>query len=195
MSDFVLHSKFEPTGDQPEAIRALTEGIREGAAGTGAPRRHRQRQDVHHGQRNQKHRPPHPHPLPQQDARRPTLQRDEGVFPRKRCGILRFLLRLLSARGLHRLDRHLYRKRPRHQRRHRPLAPRRHQRAALGPQRRRGRLERELHLRYGQSVGVLRKRDFAPPRRDVRPRAPCCADWSTASTPATTWRQSRANFA
>ena len=30
MSDFVLHSKFEPTGDQPEAIRALTEGIREG---------------------------------------------------------------------------------------------------------------------------------------------------------------------
>ena len=28
--DFKLHSKFKPTGDQPEAIRQLSEGIVEG---------------------------------------------------------------------------------------------------------------------------------------------------------------------
>ena len=27
MDTFKLHSSFKPTGDQPEAIRALTEGI------------------------------------------------------------------------------------------------------------------------------------------------------------------------
>lgn len=30
MDHFVLHSEYEPTGDQPEAIRALVEGFREG---------------------------------------------------------------------------------------------------------------------------------------------------------------------
>ena len=30
MSDFVLHSDYQPTGDQPEAIRQLTEGVRAG---------------------------------------------------------------------------------------------------------------------------------------------------------------------
>ena len=30
MKEFVLHSKFQPTGDQPQAIEKLTEGIRDG---------------------------------------------------------------------------------------------------------------------------------------------------------------------
>ena len=30
MKEFVLHSKFQPTGDQPQAIAKLTEGIRDG---------------------------------------------------------------------------------------------------------------------------------------------------------------------
>ena len=28
--DFKLHSKFQPTGDQPQAIEALTEGVLDG---------------------------------------------------------------------------------------------------------------------------------------------------------------------
>ena len=30
MDKFILHSKFSPTGDQPEAIQKLTEGIKKG---------------------------------------------------------------------------------------------------------------------------------------------------------------------
>ena len=30
MADFILHSEFEPTGDQPEAIDALVKGFKEG---------------------------------------------------------------------------------------------------------------------------------------------------------------------
>ena len=30
MGQFVLHSEYEPTGDQPQAIDALVEGFREG---------------------------------------------------------------------------------------------------------------------------------------------------------------------
>lgn len=30
MDKFILHSKFSPTGDQPEAIAKLTEGIKKG---------------------------------------------------------------------------------------------------------------------------------------------------------------------
>ena len=30
MDKFVLHSKYKPTGDQPEAINALVDGINKG---------------------------------------------------------------------------------------------------------------------------------------------------------------------
>lgn len=30
MDKFILHSKYKPTGDQPEAIKALTEGVLKG---------------------------------------------------------------------------------------------------------------------------------------------------------------------
>lgn len=30
MEKFILKSKFQPTGDQPEAIRELTEGVLDG---------------------------------------------------------------------------------------------------------------------------------------------------------------------
>ena len=30
MDHFVLHSEYEPTGDQPEAIKALVDGFKEG---------------------------------------------------------------------------------------------------------------------------------------------------------------------
>ena len=30
MEKFVLHSKYKPTGDQPEAIKSLTEGVLDG---------------------------------------------------------------------------------------------------------------------------------------------------------------------
>ena len=47
---FELHSKYQPTGDQPQAIERLTEGIRTGDARSGAAGRNRLRQDLHHGQ-------------------------------------------------------------------------------------------------------------------------------------------------
>ena len=43
-------SEFEPAGDQPAAIRQLLTGISAGRAGPGSARRHRLRQNFHHGQ-------------------------------------------------------------------------------------------------------------------------------------------------
>ena len=48
--DFKLHSQFRPTGDQPQAIEALTQGLNMGLSDQVAARRHGLRQDLHHGQ-------------------------------------------------------------------------------------------------------------------------------------------------
>ena len=116
MSTFKLHSEFQPTGDQPEAIRQLVEGLDDGCAhqtllgvtGIG--------QDVLHRQRHRTDPATDAGPEPQQDPRLPALQRVQGVLPGQPRRVLRQLLRLLPARGVHPLQRHLHREGPRHQR-------------------------------------------------------------------------------
>ena len=48
MPKFEVVSPYQPSGDQPEAIAALAEGIENG--GAGAAGRHRFRQNLYHGQ-------------------------------------------------------------------------------------------------------------------------------------------------
>ncbi len=172
MPDFKLVSDFKPTGDQPEAIRKLTEGLRAGnaqqtllgATGTGktyvmaAHRRGAQPPDAGHGA--------------QQDARRPALQRVQGVLPAQRGGVLRQLLRLLSAGSLSAAHRHLHREGLADQRRDRPAAAGGHVVAAQPPRCADRRLG-VVHLRPGrprrvrQSDGQAAARDAGAPRAGV----------------------------
>ena len=50
MGEFKVVSPFEPQGDQPEAIVALSEGVKRGDRLQVLLGRHRQRQDLHHGE-------------------------------------------------------------------------------------------------------------------------------------------------
>ena len=50
MSAFKLHSEFEPTGDQPEAIRQLVEGVESGIRHQTLARGHGIGKDVFDGQ-------------------------------------------------------------------------------------------------------------------------------------------------
>ena len=77
---FKLVSPYQPTGDQPEAIQQLVAG---GAAGGPLPDpagRHRQRQDLYHGQRHCPVQPAYPGAGPQQDAGRPSCAPSSGPF-------------------------------------------------------------------------------------------------------------------
>ena len=47
---FKLVSPYQPTGDQPEAIKKLVEGVQRGGPLPDPAGGHRQRQDLHHGQ-------------------------------------------------------------------------------------------------------------------------------------------------
>ena len=60
---------------------------------------------------------------PQQVARRAAGQRVPGVLPQQPGGVLRQLLRLLPARGVHPVERHVHREGQLDQRRDRPPAP------------------------------------------------------------------------
>ena len=51
--EFQLRSDFEPTGDQPEAIKSLVQGINEGRFRPNAPRSNRVRKNLYHGECHQ----------------------------------------------------------------------------------------------------------------------------------------------
>ena len=159
-SRFKLVCEYEPRGDQPKAIAELVAGLDARRAAPGPPGRHGLRQDLHHGQRDRGRGAPHPDHRPQQDAGGAALQRVQAVLPRERRRVLRLLLRLLPARGLHPADGHLHREGLRHQRQHRQAAPLRHAKPP-GAAGRRHRGLRLLHLRPGLARGVLRH--GAPP--------------------------------
>ncbi len=95
--DFKLHAPYSATGDQPEAIRKLTEGVRLGLdeqvllGVTGSGKTF----TMALGHREPE--PPDARAGAQQDARCPALLGIPRVFPGKRRGILHFLLRLLPA--------------------------------------------------------------------------------------------------
>ncbi len=182
---FQLVSPFEPAGDQPQAIEALVGGLRAGRTHqvlmgvTGSGKTFTMANviqavaaaDAGH--------------VAQQDAGRPALQRVQGVLPAQRGPLLRQLLRLLPARGLHPAARHLHRERRLDQPGDRPPAAGGHQRPGQPP-RRDHRGQRLLHLRPGLAGGL--PRDDGRPARWAggRPRRDARASWSTSSTSGTT---------
>ena len=118
-SPYQLFRPFEPAGDQPEAIAAPDRRPRRRPCLPDAARRHRLRQDVHDGQRDRAHRPPGAGPRAEQDARGAALLRVPRVLSEQRGRVLRFVLRLLPARGLRAVARPLHREGQLDQRAHR----------------------------------------------------------------------------
>ena len=130
----------------------------------------------------------------QQDARGPAGHGVPGAAAQQRGRVLRLVLRLLPARGVHRADGHLHREGLVDQRRGRAAAALRHQLAA-DPSRRHRRRVGQLHLRPGHAAGV-RRPDGRRCRWATRWTATsCCASSSPCSTPATTWRSPAARSA
>ena len=86
MDHFVLHSEYQPTGDQPQAIAELVKGFEEGnqfqtllgVTGSGKTFTGPEPADADH--------------FPQQDAGGAALRRDEGVLPGERGGVFCELL-------------------------------------------------------------------------------------------------------
>ena len=92
-------------------------------------------------------------PGAEQVARRAARAGDARVLPEQPGRVLRQLLRLLPARGVHPVERHLHREGLVDQRRDRPVAPLDHGGAAH-PARRDRRGVGVVHLRHGQPRGV-----------------------------------------
>ncbi len=113
----------------------------------GAARRHRLRQDLHHGQGDRAHAAPGADPRAQQDAGGPALRRVQELLSRQRGRVFRQLLRLLPAGSLRSAHRHLYREGILDQRADRPHAPFGDARAAR-TRRRHHRGVGVVHLRY-----------------------------------------------
>lgn len=108
-------------------------------------------QNFHGGQRHQPAQPADPRIESQQDPRGTALRGVQELFPGK-CGrILRFLLRLLSARSLPTFDGYLYRKGPFDQRRNRKDAFEYDRHPALGAAGRHRRFQRIVSVRLRQS--------------------------------------------
>ena len=93
-------ASYVPTGDQPAAIAALSDGLRAGRALPDAARRDRHRQDRDDGVDHRADPAAGARDRAQQDARRAALQRVPRVLPRQRGRVLRLVLRLLPARGV-----------------------------------------------------------------------------------------------
>ena len=151
------------------------EGLRAGRKAPGADGRDRLGQDLHHGQRDPGGAAAHAGHVAQQDAGRPALRRVQGVLSAQRRPLLRQLLRLLPARGLHPAARHLHRERRLDQPGDRPAAAGGHQRAGEPP-RRDHRGQRLVHLRPGLAGGLSGD--------DGRPGA-----WARSSTATTCLRK------
>ncbi len=146
-------SEFEPTGDQPQAIDKSGGGLSSEHARPGVAGRDRFRQDLHDGQGDRARAEAHADPRPQQDAGRATLQRDARVLSQQRGGVLRQLLRLLSAGSLHPAHRHIHRKGSADQRGDRPAAAGDNV-VALQPARHSDRGFGLVHLWFGQPAGL-----------------------------------------
>ena len=156
--DFELVTDLEPAGDQVASDRRA--GLRAGGRRPvpDSPRHHRFREVVFDRQRDRNREPAHAGDGAEQDARGPARQRVPGAVPEEPSGVLRLLLRLLPARGLSPVDRHLHRERQLDQRRDRPAPALGHERAPVAPR------------RDHRGVGVCDLR--ARVARDVRQAAP-----------------------
>ena len=146
---------------------------------------HRQRQERHHRLDHRAGPAAHAGHRPQQVPRRPAGQRVPRVLPREPGRVLRVLLRLLPARGLHPVERHLHREGLEHQRRDRPPAPQRH----VGPPRPAGTSSSWPACPASTAWARPRStptRSSASSRARSTPSGPSSAGWSTCSTSATT---------
>ena len=118
----------------------------------------------------------------------------KSFFPQQRRRILRQLLRLLPARGLHPAHRHVHREGFQQQRGDRAAAALDHELAVRAARRDRGR-QRVVHLRHRQQGG-LRGDGHSHPRRagDCRANNSSRGSW-TCNTTATTSSSSAASSA
>ena len=162
-------------GRPADGDRRVGRGRQRAGARPGAARRHRLRQDLHHGQGDRGDAAAGAGARPQQDARRPALWRVQVVLPGERGRVFRLLLRLLPAGGLRPAHRHLYREGIVDQRADRPhaplgdaLAPRTRRRGdrRLGVVHLRHRLGRDL---YGDDLRAHHRRAHRPAPADRRP--------------------------
>ena len=156
MPEFQLVAPYEPAGDQPQAIEKLVEGFRQGRPHqtllgvTGTGKTFTMANVI-------------------AQLGKPTLvlshnktlaaqlyKEFKELLPAQRRPLLRQLLRLLPARGLHPPARHLHREGRLDQREHRPPAPGRHQRPGQ-PRGRHHRRQRLVHLRPRLARATTRK--------------------------------------
>ncbi len=164
MPAFELVSPFQPEGDQPQAIEKLVDGLRQGRAHqtlmgvTGSGKTFTMANVI-----AQYGRPAlvmsHNKTLAAQ-----LYAEFKEFFPQERGPLLRQLLRLLPARGLHSPARHLHRKGRRHQSGDRAAPPGQHQ-CTRQPRRRLGRGQRLVHLRLGLARRLSQDDGSAPVRR------------------------------
>ena len=106
---FEVVSDYQPAGDQPTAIAELERRVRARRPAHGAARRDRHRQERHHRLADRAAAAAGAGDRAQQDALRAAGQGVPRAAAEQRGRILRQLLRLLPARGLHPADRHLHR--------------------------------------------------------------------------------------
>ncbi len=184
--DFEVVSPFRPAGDQPTAIAGLVEGVERGdryqtllgITGIG--------QDGHHRLDDRAGPAADPDHRAQQVAGRPAGRRAAGALPQEPGRVLRLLLRLLPARGLP------ARRRTPTSRRTRPSTTR--STGCATPRTSSLLLRRDVIVVasvsciYGLgSPDEYRDRILAlHAGRAATTSGPCCAGWSTCSTPATT---------
>ena len=188
---FAVVSDYQPAGDQPAAIDELERRVRRGDRHVGAARRHRHRQERDHGLAGRAAAAADAGARAQQDALRPAGQGVPRADAAQRGGVLRLLLRLLPARGVHPADRHLHREGLLDQRGGRAAAALGHDVAADPARRDRGG-HRLGDLRPGHAGGVPRPLGQGRGRRRRSTATSCCAGWSRSSTRATTWRSTAA---
>ena len=168
---FEVVSPHRPAGDQPAAIAELERRLTRGRAGRRAARRHRHREVGHHGVADRAAAAAHAGDGAEQDARGAAGERAAGDAAEQRRRVLRLVLRLLPARGVHRADRHLHREGLLDQRGRRAAAALRHAQPAVAARRRRGRVG-VVHLRPGHAAELPRPVGRADGRRGGGARRP-----------------------
>ena len=180
-----------PAGDQPEAISALVEGVAEGdkfqtlLGITGSGKSFTIANVIAQAQR------PTLVLAPNKSLAAQLAAEFREFFPQQPGRVLRLLLRLLPARGVHPVVRHVHREGQLDQRRDRPAAPLGHERAADPPRRDHRRVGvGDLRARFARDVreaaADARRRRGARPALDPAPARRAAATSATTSrSPAT----------
>ena len=194
MPDFRLVAPFQPTGDQPEAIERLTDGLAARPARPDAAGRHRHRQDVRDGARpSSRHQKPTLVLAHNKTLAAQLYSEFREFFPDNAVEYFVCYFDYYQPEAYLPRSRHLHREGLVAERGDRPAAPRRDPRAVRAARRDHRRLG-VVHLRP-RRAGRLRGDDPAPQgRRRSTGATRCSATSSTSSTSATTPPSTRARF-